>query len=995
MSLLRVGFLVLSVPAVLLACGPKADPAKAAPASSARPAPVVATQAPEPPPATLKTGTRPPAPPLDVQVDVSARSVDRGVETLKIALDDSVNEYGDDCFARVKGATLAFTSNIGGRSLWVRRPGTLEKDPIECSLYCPSTDFRPGRELRLRQKGAAPTVQGTSLEPDFYIALAGSIPWRATQHSPFAAYAIRTLAELGARQSPVKPRAKKGPASVMPMSRQQYGYYDLSELMRTTTGRTAVQRALMADDKLLTDVRAAKRTIAIDKVKPPDLPRADYTAMLSRLGRRGAPEPLAAAVPADFWYLRSRSFQAFLDVLDLVEDFGQPAANVLDAQPIERGTSARYLAELGLERTELARVLGPAAIDAVAIAGSDPYVHEGTDVTLLFQVKALPLFESALAKALAAHAAAHGATTETSSTHEGVTIRSTRSANGRIRRERASVAGLELVSNSPAAIRRVISAALGKAARLSDEPDLHFLLARDAGQPDETFGFLSDRFVLSSIGPAQKIAAARRELALGELTTPGLASLLHGWLHGRAPTDTKELLAAKLLENQDLTHFDGKPIDWQPGSPARSAYGTMEALEPLIDLPPVDKVTELEQRAYDGFSQKYRWAWSEYVDPVALRITRSTQKPGRYEMSLRALPLLMRENREMMQMVGDARVTTPTASDGLRLTLGVGKDAPLRRELKRTSGILGRSLEFDWLGDEVVVGIADRSEVTHTAYSYTRGRLEPPTDEPRRGDEWSEMLRLPAYMIVGVRSRVGAALALGMLRKMANDLVPEMFRWNDAGKHRGISIVELAYTDRTVMREDISLSYALCPNAIVFSLSRPVLERLIDDQLDGKAPRGVTRKDAVGRGQLVVELGPKKDGAFATALGWLVSIAMLEESEVSRFNAEAILRGAPEAQRGDAAFRKAARAALGVVPLTPDGALYRLAQEGVQDPARGTRYAPVYPPAPVPGSPLARVLSRFERLRTEVSFDEEPGAGGERADSRSFFAKMTLDLRQP
>lgn len=996
MSLLRAGLVVLCVPVFALSCGPKpAEPAKPPARASAAPAPLVSAPAPEPPPATLRTGAQRPAPAEDLQVEVIARHVGGGVETLKVKLDAGVTGHGDECFAQVKGATLAFASNVGDRLLWIRRPATLENDPVEGSLYFRAMVHRPGRELRLRQKGTAPKPQATSLDAELYNALAGSFPWRATAYSPFAAYAIRTLTELGAPGPQPKARSRRGPASVTPMHQQQYGFYDLSQLMGTTTGRTAVQRALMADRKLLTDARSAKRTIPIAKVRPPELPRADYSAMLARLGRRGAPEPLAAAVPADFWYLRSRSFQAFLDVLDLVDDFGQPAANVLDSQPLERGTSARYLAELGLERTELARVLGPAAIDAVAVTGSDPYVHEGTDVTLLFQVKAAPLFESALAKALAMHSATHGATTEKTSVHEGVTIRSTRSANGRIRRERASVAGLELVSNSPGAIRRVISAALGKAPRLSDEADLHFLLARDATQPDETFGFLSDRFVLSAIGPAQKIAAARRELALGELTTPGLASLLHGWLHGRAPANAKELVASKLLDQRELSHFDGKPIEWEPGKPARSAYGSMDALEPLIDLPPVEMVTELEQRAYASFSDQYRFAWSEYVDPVALRIARAANAPGRYEMSLRALPLLMRENREVMQMVGDARVATPSPTDGLRATLGIGKDAPLRRELTRMSGIVGRTLEFDWLGDEIVMGIADRSEVTHSAHAFVGRSLEPPNDDDRRGGELESMLGLPAYLVVGVRNRVGAALALGALRKLANDAVPDMFRWRDAGKHRGISVVELGSTDRGFMGENLSLSYALCPHAIVFALSRPVLDRLIDEQLDGKAPHGVARKDALGRGQLVLELGAKKGGAFATAIGWLVSAAMAEKSEISRFNAEAILRGAPDARAGDAAFRSAARATLGVVPLTPDGNLYRLTREGVEDPARGTLYAPVYPAAPVPGSPLATVLSRFERLRTEVSFDEEPGAGGERADTRSFFAQMTLDLRKP
>jgi hypothetical protein len=191
-----------------------------------------------------------------------------------------------------------------------------------------------------------------------------------------------------------------------------------------------------------------------------------------------------------------------------------------------------------------------------------------------------------------------------------------------------------------------------------------------------------------------------------------------------------------------------------------------------------------------------------------------------------------------MRMVGDARVATHSAADGLRVTLGVGKEAPLRRELTRMSGFIGRTFAFDWLGDEVVMGIADRSEVTHAARGFASKHLEPPTNDQPRGDEWESMFVLPAYLVVGVRNSVGAALALGALRKLANDTVPDMFRFRDAGKHRGISVVELASTNRGFMREGLSLSYALCPKAIVFSLSRPVLDRLIDEHLDGKAPRG-------------------------------------------------------------------------------------------------------------------------------------------------------------
>ena len=43
---------------------------------------------------------------------------------------------------------------------------------------------------------------------------------------------------------------------------------------------------------------------------------------------------------------------------------------------------------------------------------------------------------------------------------------------------------------------------------------------------------------------------------------------------------------------------------------------------------------------------------------------------------------------------------------------------------------------------------------------------------------------------------------------------------------------------------------------------------------------------------------------------------------------------------------------LGATPLTGDGGAYSLAAEGVRDPLRGSAYAPIWPPLPVPGSPM-------------------------------------------
>ena len=51
-----------------------------------------------------------------------------------------------------------------------------------------------------------------------------------------------------------------------------------------------------------------------------------------------------------------------------------------------------------IERTGLSRTLGHLAAHEVALAVGDPFVREGTDVTVLFRVRSQTLLSSALAR---------------------------------------------------------------------------------------------------------------------------------------------------------------------------------------------------------------------------------------------------------------------------------------------------------------------------------------------------------------------------------------------------------------------------------------------------------------------------------------------------------------------------------------------------------------------------------------------------------------------
>jgi hypothetical protein len=691
--------------------------------------------------------------------------------------------------------------------------------------------------------------------------------------------------------------------------------------------------------------------------------------------------------------LRVRDFASFLDLTAVAESWGTPALDVLDGHIQDRGLRERYQTELALEQGELARTFGPSVIQELALVGSDPYLVEGSDVTLVFKVKSGLLFEAALLKSLTTFSALHPGGDAQKFTHEGVDVSVTRSADGQIRRHRATVDGLELVSNSPGAIRRVISAIHGKAPRLADEPDFSYMLARDADRDAPILAFAGDRFVESVIGPEQKIKEAERALALAELSRPGYAALLYGFLNGHSPASANDLVHENLLSAADL-----KPgavaAGWQPGMVARSSRGsTIDAL-PLIDAPAIKLVTAAEHTGYEYFAREYESDWSEYVDPFAVRVARTPTPNGGLALTaeLRVLPLLRREYREFTSSVGNAHVHAGAMSEGFRVLLGVGKDAELRRLLTSASqNFSEHPLSFDWIGDYAFIGVADRNELALAArYQRDISPEKPNTDDRSKDTELRAAALTPAYAGIALRSEAGAAIALAVLKRIGDEVAPGTLTWAEARKHRGIAVMSVHGNDPDVA--DLKLYYALTPHALLFSLSPAVLEALIDQFADGQAPTAVETKAGGRDPQLVLDLKGKQHGALTTVLSWLLTKTLTDSSDRASDAASAIFIGAPEAAADPDKAALLMRNYFGSTVKTPEGLAYTFGPDGVRDPLRGSTSSPAWPVIPVPDSPVACVVDRLESLRSEVSFDPEPSTQPGNT-LQSLRVRLTIALR--
>ena len=781
--------------------------------------------------------------------------------------------------------------------------------------------------------------------------------------------------------------AKSSPAArprVTPPRREPSA---LARLMDTTTGMTSLQETLQTDRALLAAGDEAA-TVPLAELKPPSFKPHPWAAMTAALARPVPSEPLAVSAPAAFYYVRFRTITQLIHLREELDAGIVPAlAGIGEGADYDLGP--RYEAELGLRQGPLTKLLGPAVVDDLAVVGSDPYLREGSDLSFVFRVRARPAFEAALAGTLAAFGAAHGGLKSATIDHQGTPIHVTRSLDGVVRRHRATVGGFDVVSNSLAATARVIDAITGRAPRLADEPDFRYMLARDAATPADVLAFMSDRFVGEVIGPRQKVLEARRQIALAELSRPGYAALLYGWMYGRMPASADELVASGLLKREELAHASGERIDWQPGRAARSSWGGVGELTPLIDLPVVAKVTSSEQAAYAIFVGGYQSFWRTNIDPVAIRIALAPDGRGPLSADVRVLPIITgTDYAEVMRTVGHARVELGDGGGGLRTALGIGPDAEIRQLLTRSlreMPLVG-SLKADWMGDWALLGMDD------TATPTTREAIRKEAASGASERSMRDLVELPLYAGIEVRNMTAAVAFLAGARHALEQAAPGAIRWAEAGRERDVPFVAVRAGsvggDET---RDVALYYAFCKSALVLSLSESTLRHRIDDCLDGKQPR--TRTSAGSEGpQWILDMDVRERGP----LWWrLALMAAAGSSSVntrwSMATAEAVLRAAPGAS--PSVVRALARDTLGAIPVTPEGYAYVLGDSGMHDPLRGARRASdrsgLIDLVASEESPFVRLIRLIAHARSEVAFDDEPKVGAG-APTRSLHVKLRL-----
>ncbi len=621
---------------------------------------------------------------------------------------------------------------------------------------------------------------------------------------------------------------------------------ELSELMNLYSGYTSVQETLQYDRALLLRSETQRETVELSALPTVPLAQHPWPEMIKALGKQPVIEPMAKVVPQDMLYVHMHDLRDFVKIVKDLDGWVSPLSQALEGNPGPRHFTERYETQLVVARTGLAESLGHLASDGVALTLGDPFLREGTDVSMVFKVENRQVLLTALQKFENDLKAKRNDATVKEAELDGVKVRILSTPDGYARQHRIELGDLLILSNSPAALKKFIAVHRKKAKSIADGGDFKYMrtLYPFDKAAESGFVFVSDAFVAHAISPQVKIAEARRLQAQADLYAVNYSALLFGLMEGRQPKNTEELVKSGYLMKDELAHKDGTRIAFSPQKGSSSELGTVAFLKPIGEWN-IQKVTAAERDAYARFVETYQSYWKRYIDPIAVQVKRSADGND-LSANVRILPLIEEsEYDDLLRLVGEQRIKPPQLLNTAVWAFGVGQNASLRREADQMAQqMLGTDkISVGWLGDWVMVGVADRSGVFDMAlasgvipeHQYRNMSMSSDSDLPQ------VLSRLPIFAAAHIDSPIVLASVLTGMKAYVQQAAPNMIEWSQSDTYREIPIVTIQEGSQAAMgtRFGLKIHYATVGDVFLVAFDRATLDLQINQLLDGKGPGSV------------------------------------------------------------------------------------------------------------------------------------------------------------
>lgn len=772
------------------------------------------------------------------------------------------------------------------------------------------------------------------------------------------------------------------------------------DLFDLFTGAHAVQESLQLDT--MRGRRGLPKPgtgVAAAQLQGPTVRSHPWPQMLG--DRRPEVSRLSCSVPEDNYLVEFRSLTRMLEILEAGDLWTVHLVQQAAQDSTSQDLSERLQAQLAIQSQWLLRPFYDQVVAEVGITGSDLYLREGSDVTLLFELRQPDVFRARMDAFLAAAQKARPDAARSDGELLGVRYVHLATPDRAVHVFAADPAkDLHVRSNSKAGLARVLAAIAGRDAagrpvrRLGESEEFRYLrtlLPRGAAEEDG-FVYLSDPFVRRIVGPEVKLTEARRMACYNHLRMIGHAALLHRTERGAAPASLDALadgFAPGRFGAGDLLCPDGGRYglagDGLHG--ACSRHGRSDALVPGVEIL-VSEVSQEEAAAYREFVAEYSRYWQHFFDPIAIRVHAGAR---RYRLETLVLPLIDNSvyTRMAASMSGEPRPldATPVAASNLfSVALNLDPKA-LRALLVEVLPHPGVSAPFGLDPDSIarLVGEGLTGQVgLHVCdgvpmFDFSLPSFLGETMGGIRGSGFdSEMLGL-AFLIASLNAPVYASLPLRdpalvdeFLGRLDQRLAVLARRPADTG------FFPLRY-DFGVVREPSgrlvrSAALEVGPIRWRFHWARigEVLyvasRREILAELAAAAPG-----DPGPAGHALVRMRPRSWAKVLDSyqLGWADNVRRACLDNLGPLAAVGrALRGLPPGKERDATMAELARAVHGARFLCPESGTYQLLDTAhtVECSVHGTLLTPRQPEGLIPDGHLGGLLHGFGGLSASLTF---------------------------
>lgn len=392
-------------------------------------------------------------------------------------------------------------------------------------------------------------------------------------------------------------------------------------------------------------------TIPITDLAGPTVRSHPFEKMLA--SKQPAVSTLAMGVPEDFYYIRFRKTSKLLEVAENADLWAAHLFSQSVHQARSHRVADRLKAQLCIVTSALLRPFYDLVVSEVAIAGSDLFLREGSDVTLLFRYVNDAVFRKQMDQFLDNAVEENPHVRRSTGSYRDVPFVHLTTPDRHIHLFSAyPEPGLHVRSNSRVALERIIDT-LKRPSTAADEESpiplgrtyefqyMRTLFEKDAAEEDG-FVYLSDPFIRRLVGPVKKITERRRVLCYNHLRMLGHAAMLHRTEQGVAPKRVAELLETHCLPSEfgegQLACPDGGTygLSADGAEGVCSVHGRARGMTPCCENP-ATHVTANEHSLYRSFLTEYNSYWRTFFDPIGMRIQMT---PQTYRLETIVLPLI-------------------------------------------------------------------------------------------------------------------------------------------------------------------------------------------------------------------------------------------------------------------------------------------------------------------------------------------------------------------